>query len=330
MSFKRCVQEVQAVIMALVVLSEPSWRSAIAHILRRITFIYIPFSVLLIKYFPYYGVTYDRWSGDQSWIGVTQQKNGLGALCLISAFYLIWSMVKRRQAHQAPAWKYQPHSEIFLLAITLWLMGGPYGNPFYSATSTYSLAIGLLVYLGLNYLKKSGRRLPVGVLMAAVIGITVFGIVEVYGGGSGLSFFASKAGRDSTITGRAGVWAALLSVVMQRPILGGGFGAFWTPITREAFNISGAHSGYLDILIALGFVGIFLFTLFFLSSCRKADEQLIYDFDMGSLWICYLIMMLIHNITESSMGSFTNSFSALILFFTVASSKVVSMANSTA
>jgi O-antigen ligase len=318
-SFKRWIREVQAVLMAMVVLSEPSPRQAIESILRRISYILIPFSLLLIKYFPKYGVKYDRWSGETMWIGVSQQKNGLAALCLISAFYIIWSLVERWQDGKAPGWKYQTYFEIFLLVIAFLLMGGPRGDPFYSASSTYALALGFLLYLGLRLLKKFGLSFPAGLLTVTTVAIFVFGIVALFAGGSNLNFFASSAGRDVTLTGRTQVWSSLLPVVMRRPLFGWGVGGFWTPGTREAFNISGAHSGYLEILLTLGFVGIILFVFYFLASCRKAYRELSRDFSWGGLWICYLIMALVHSIAESSIYSFDTSLGAIILFLTVSS-----------
>jgi hypothetical protein len=110
---------------------------------------------------------------------------------------------------------------------------------------------------------------------------------------------------------------------MQHPITGNGFGSFWTSRTRTIYDISGGHSGYLDMLIGLGFVGILLISVFILSSSRKAHHELSVDFDWGTLWICCIIMLVVHNIAESSLDSLTNFLTAVILFFTVASTKKV-------
>src|SRR6266496_2926134 len=77
-SFKRWFRELGSIIMALLVLTERSPRQAVESLLRRTVYILIPFSLLLIKYFPNLGVAYGRWSGEQMWVGVTLQKNGLG------------------------------------------------------------------------------------------------------------------------------------------------------------------------------------------------------------------------------------------------------------
>ncbi|MGB8953531.1 MAG: O-antigen ligase family protein [Candidatus Aminicenantales bacterium] len=319
-SFNRWVRELQAVLMAFVVLSEPSPRQSMESILRRTTYILIPFSLLLIKFFPNYGRTYGRWSGRQMWIGVTQQKNGLGRLCLIAVFFLIWSLVRRKQGNNAPVWKYQTHVEILVLVIALLLIRGPGGDS-YSATALYALGVGLLVYWGFHFIKKFGINLGGGTLMTTVAMIILFGIVAVFSSGSNVRFFASSVGRDATLTGRTQVWARLLPVAMQQPVVGRGFGGFWTPRTREAFEISEGHSGYLDVLLGLGFVGILLVSIFLLSSCRKAQRVLFHDFDWGALWICYIIMSVVHNITESSIDSLTSQLTAVLVFLAISSSK---------
>ena len=323
-SFKRWLRELQAIFMAFVVLSEPSPRQAMESILRKTTYILIPFSLLLIKYFPAYGRMYSRWSGGVQWIGVALQKNGLGRLCLISLFYLFWSLVRRWQGNNAPVWKYQTHVEIFLMFITVLLMGGPGRNLFYAATMMYALGVGLLVYCGFHLAKKFGIALRAGILMTIVALIIIFGMVTIFTGASNMGFIASSAGRDATLTDRTEVWAALLPLAMQRPIIGSGYGGFWTARKVEMFIVNEAHSGYLDELLALGFVGILLASLFYLSSCRNAQRILYYDFDWGTLWICYLIMVVVHNLTESSIHTFTNQLTAVILFFSVSYTSLLS------
>jgi len=323
-SFKRWTREFQAIVIAFVILSERSPHQAIEAILRRTAYILIPFSLILIKYFPEYGVSYGRYGGGRMWVGVALQKNSLGHLCLISAFFLVWSLVRERQRHNPRVSKYQTPLAIFLIAMTLVLMGGP-GWKSYSATSIVALAVGLLVYWRISSLKKRGTHWTASTLVAIVAALIVFGIFILFAGGSSIEFIASAAGRDATLTGRTGIWAVLLPIAMQKPFMGRGFGSYWTTTTTKL--APHAHNGYLDLLLGLGFVGIVLVSMFLLSSCRKAHQTLMANFDWGTLWICYLIMLLICNITESSMNSFTRPLTALILFLTVSSANVFSARN---
>ena len=47
------------------------------------------------------------------------------------------------------------------------------------------------------------------------------------------------------------------------------------------------------------------------------------DFYWNSLWICYLFMAVIHNITESSLNTMTSQMTATIVFIAVSSSMIV-------
>ena len=324
-SFKRWTREVAAVLMAFIIITEPSPRRAMESLLRRTAYILIPFCPLLIKYFPHYGVQFGRWSGARMWVGVAMQKNGLGRLCMIAAFFLIWSLIRRWQGKNPSVWKYQTHLEIMVLAITLWLITGGQKT---SATSLIALFMGLTFYGTYSLMEGRGRPIGRGFLVLIVILIIVFGTTVVFTGQIKLGFIASAAGRDETLTGRTEIWARLLPVVLRHPILGGGFGGFWTPTTRTAFRISGAHSGYLDLLIGLGFVGLVLISVFLLLSCLKAYQVLGVDFDWGVLWIGFIIMAVVHNISESSINSFAQQLTAILLFFSVTANSVFSRTQS--
>jgi len=316
-SFKRWIRELLAVVMAFLILTERDPRQAVQSILRRTVYILIPFSALLIQYFPNYGRQYHRWSGELMWIGVTLQKNGLGRLCIISAFFLIWTLVRRSQGRDIPGGKFHTHADVFILIITLWLLKGPPG--FYPATATVALAVGLAMLFSLLWMKRHKIYLGTNTLMAIVVFVIGFGVVTPFVGGVRVAGVSSSLGRDETLTGRTDIWAALVPNVERQPILGCGFGGFWTPKNRDLYDIGEAHNGYLEVLLELGFGGILLFAMFLLSFCRGAQRELIYDFDWASLCICYLLMSLFHNVAESSINSFTSHLTAVNLFLAVSS-----------
>lgn len=317
-SFVRWVRATPALIMGFVLLTESNPREAMLSVLRRTTYILIPFSVLLIKYFPHYGVEYSRWTGELMWVGVTLQKNGIGRLCMISTFFLIWSFFKRRQKKQTVEVKYQATAEIFLLGLTLWLLKGPSIYAM-SATALLSASAGFIVFafiLLLNRFKISPKPNLVTAIMLLCI---IVGIVTVFTSGSTVASLTGSVGRDTTLTGRTDVWNSLLPVAMQRPLLGYGFGGFWTQEIRDHFMISDAHNGYLDVILDTGFLGLFLTTMFLLSSCHKAITLLKKDLLWSSLWSCFLFMAVIHNISESSISAFATHLTALLIFLAIVS-----------
>jgi len=133
-------------------------------------------------------------------------------------------------------------------------------------------------------------------------------------------------GRDTTLTGRTEIWRAVVLAIDKRPFLGYGFGAFWDSVQGETlqvwsnigFVVRGAHSGYLDLCLAYGIVGVplvfYLFVTGFrkaLDYCRSARCQSI------SLWpVTYLLFFFLYNLTESELMQSWRSLSYL-LFATV-------------
>jgi O-antigen ligase len=319
-SFKRWIRELTAIVMALLVLTEPDPRQAMQSLFRRTVYILIPFSFLLIKYFPAYGVDFHRWSGERMWVGVTLQKNALGRLCIISAFFLIWTFIRRWQGRDAPAQKYQTHTELFLLALTLYLLKGPPNA--YPATAIAVLVIGLATYICFLSMQKRDPRLPATAVMALVAFVMILGTMTPFVSGSTVAGFTSALGRDSTLTGRTDIWAGLLPSVQRQPLLGCGFGAFWDSQTTAIHRVNEAHNGYLDVLLQLGFVGLLFTAMFLVSFGRKAQRLLYHDFDWGCLCLCVLLMTVLHNITESSIDSFNRHLMANVLFLAVTSAAV--------
>lgn len=313
-SFRRWIRDMVVVVMAFIVLTEQSPRQALESLFKRTIYILIPFSVLLIRYFPYYGVEYN-WSGYVSWIGVTMQKNGLGRLCLFAAFILIWTLIKRWQGRDIFVSRSHTLVDILTLIITLWLLKGPPGG--YSATAITSLAVGLVAFSILLLMKKHQLYPGVNTLTIVMIFIICYGVFILYFHGSIISDVTSGLGRDDTLTGRTDIWAQLLPLVEQHPFWGSGFGHVRAALTDGGIHEPQAHSGYLDVLLDLGYVGLFFFLMFVLSSCRKAQRLLPHDFDWAALWLCFLFMAMVHNISESSLNSLSSPLIATLVFLAV-------------
>jgi O-antigen ligase len=321
-SFKRWIRELVAIVIAFLISSERNPSLAIKSILRRTIYILLPFSLLVIKYYPAYGREYHFWSGELMWIGVTPQKNQLCLLCIISAFFLIWVLRQRWKGHDIPVTKYQIYVELLLLLLSFYLLGGPQRSLNYSATSLIAFLVGLLAFAALLWAKKKGMVLRKNALNVVAALIIVYGTVTPFIGRLSFWDVSSIVGRDSNLTGRSKIWSTLIPLAMTKPLVGHGVGGFWTTTMRELTS-SNAHNGYLDVLLSFGFLGLGLFFLFILSCLGKFTMTFSTDMDWGILLICFTLMALVHNITESSIFTFTHSLTALILFFSVSLNKVL-------
>ncbi len=306
-ALRRWVREIIAVVMALLLMSESSPKQAFASVLRRSAYVLIPFSLVLIKYYPALGRVYGRFSGEEMWTGVTGQKNQLGRLCLISAFFLLWALFRRWRERRAADGRYQAWADAAVVLMALYLLKGSD-----SATSIAILAVGSATFLGLRSFRKLKLNVPIAGLLALVIFLIAFGASTPFLGGSSVAAFTGALGRDSTLTGRTEVWADVLPAREQQPLLGYGLGSFWTDARRKLYDIPTSHNGYLDILLELGEVGFALYTVWLLSCARQLHRALAQDYDWASFGICFLVMCLLYNITESALNSFTEHMTAVL------------------
>jgi exopolysaccharide production protein ExoQ len=251
-------------------------------------------------------------------VGVSTQKNGLGVLCLISTYFIIWTLWRRRQGRNVAASKYQTYADYFVLLLTLLLLKGPPGK--YSSTSGYSstsiaaLGIGLIIFFGLSWLRKRGKTMSPITATGMVVAFIAYGTALPLAGGL-LGGLTAAFGRDSTFTGRTDIWSELVPFVQASPILGCGFGGFWTPEKRAIYIIGQAHNGYLEVLMEMGWVGLGLVAMFFIGCARKALRALPHDFDLASIALGMVLIASLHNATEATINSFTNFLTAVVLFF---------------
>lgn len=313
-SVKRWSRELIVVVMAFVVATEPDPRKALESVFRRMIYILIPFSYVLIQYFGEYGRIYVHNEGVLMWTGVALHKNSLGQLCLFGGIFIIWAFLRRWRGMDISAVTYQKHIEACLFLLILWLMGGPQHDFAYSTTSFIALLLGSTALIGLFLIRKHRSVAVSNIFIVILVLVIAYGTVTPLLGRLSLIDVSSMFGRNETLTGRSAIWAILVPFAMQKPILGHGFGGFWNTEMRELSTVTQAHNGYLDVVLNVGFLGLLLLSIFILSCSRKAQRAMAEDFDWAALWICYLLLVVVHNITETSISAFSNYLMALLLF----------------
>lgn len=312
-SLKRWTREFVAMVMFFLVITEPNPGQAVLAIFRRIIYILIPYSLVLINYFSHLGRIYTRWSGELMWIGVTTHKNSLTRLCAFTIFFTLWTLVRRRQKKYMPVAWYQIYCEMFILILALYLFAGPNRSLTYSATSFISLLFGLAIYFGLLFLKKWGKMPGARTVIVIVVLIILYGVVTPFLGELSIINPASALGRSETLTDRTTIWSTLVPLALKNLLFGHGFGGFWTDQTRS-ISASHAHNGYLDVILDLGLVGLFMIVFVLISYWKKGFKILAIDFHWGALFMCYILMVMIYNIAESSLISLASQMSAIFFF----------------
>lgn len=83
-------------------------------------------------------------------------------------------------------------------------------------------------------------------------------------------------GSAETFTGRTLIWEDVGYYIRQRPILGYGYGGFWTSAhigeisDEEKWGVPDGHSAYIDYLLTLGTVGLVAYTLLLFAGIGRA------------------------------------------------------------
>jgi O-antigen ligase len=307
-SLRRWVRELIVIPMALLIVSEADPRQALASVMRRSAYVLLPFSMVLIKYYPSLGREYGRWSGIEMWTGVTTQKNQLGRLCMLAIFFIACALFQRGRERPRTAGRYQVWADVFTILLALYLLKGSD-----SATSLVTLVVGTASFIGLFMFRKLKLPVPQAALLALVIFLMVFEARIPFVGGADVASFTQVLGRDSTLTGRTAVWQAILPAREEHEVLGYGLGSFWTDARRQFYDIPTAHNGYLDILLELGEVGLALYALWLLSLAQQLHRGLRHDYGWASFGICILLMGLVYNGSESALNSLTEPMTALVV-----------------
>ncbi len=314
-SFKRWIRTVAVILMALVVLSEQSPLQALESVLRRSAYVLIPFSLVLIKYFSLYGRVYGRWDGQEMWTGVTTHKNSLGQLCALSAIFLIWAALRKWRSGDLFKSRSQTFADALVFSIALFLLNGTGGS--YSATSIAMLIFGIASLLLLYWMKNLARFIAAHLKAFAV----ALALMYLFLADSLVAMVSSILGRDETLTSRTDIWRGIIDVASNNPLFGVGYGGFWG-LSEISFKIgaSQGHNGYLDVYLELGIVGIVLLSAFLLSFCGRVRRELDHVFDWGVFGICFLLMVMLYNYTESAFLSTGYLWTTMVLLTVVFSS----------
>jgi O-antigen ligase len=121
---------------------------------------------------------------------------------------------------------------------------------------------------------------------------------------------------EGSLNGRAGVWDEISKYASQRPVLGYGFGGFWTPAhiseisKEEKWGIPNSHSAYLDYLLALGGVGLTAYAFLLFAGIRRAfrfhklSRNSVFAFCGAVLAFCAMDGLLESATTEPSLAMF--------------------------
>jgi exopolysaccharide production protein ExoQ len=296
-SAKRWIRDLDNYLVVLVILSDPRPLQAVRSVLRRLSYLLVPLSILLIKYFPVMGKQYERFSGAASFVGAGTSKNMLGAICLVSGIFFFWDTMTRWPERKQRRTKRILLVNVVFLAMTMWLM-----RLAASTTSDVCLVLGCAVVAAAH--TKIFRRRP---RLLKALAPVAFGLYLIMFFGLGMQGqLASAVGKDPTLTDRTKIWAFVLSM-HTNPLIGTGYQTFWLGPRLQWFwtmahlgHLTEAHNGYLETYLELGLIGDGLLILFLISSYRHACQKLRSNAVLAIFGMAAWMIFVFYNMSEAA------------------------------
>jgi O-antigen ligase len=305
--FKRWIRALGDLSMMIVVVTDAQPTAALRQFLSRVGFVLLIISVLLIKYYHNLGQTYDTY-GLQMNVGVTSNKNSLGAITFVVALGTLWQLLELLRDPKLPKRPRRLLAQSALLYFAISLL-----YTAHSATSgtCFALGAGIMLAIALPML----RHRPAAV-HALVLVILLGGGLTALVGGSGEA--AKALGRNSDLTGRTEVWKSVIPMV-PNPIVGAGFETFWLGPRAEALVhlfhsfLNESHNGYIEVYLNLGWFGVALIALILAQGYKRAVGAFRRNSTFGGLFIAYIVTATTYNITEAGFRMLSPAWLFLVL-----------------
>lgn len=174
-----------------------------------------------------------------------------------------------------------------------------------SRTGPVALATALAVAIALLVVRKLDLR-PLG----PIAGAATVGLITGYVGlvvRWNWTAIERWLGRKPGWSGRARLWQTDLVLASDKPWTGWGFESVWAhpaTVARATESLGrfpyAAHSGYYEILLSVGLVGLLLFLLFLGVAGWRAFRFAFADRNGLSMWpIVFIVFAVVANFTES-------------------------------
>lgn len=294
MSFKRWAKCTGEFAIILVVLTDPNPRLALKRFFTRAGFVLIPLSLLLIYLAPSLGTHYDPEDRDTSFIGVCTSKNELGLLCMVMGLAALWTFIRTWQIRTSENRRRRmaAHGAIVLLSLGLIVKADSM-----TSLACFLLAGGVMVFSMSEVLVR--QRGALTAVLSAAVGLA---LTSTFISSAGVLLQAF--GRNSTLTGRTQIWAAVLAQP-NNALIGTGFESFWSGNRMQAVwnmsqnGIEEAHNGYLEMYINLGWIGVLLLALLLVNAYRNATAKYRAEPHDGRLRVAFFVAAVTYSLTEA-------------------------------
>jgi exopolysaccharide production protein ExoQ len=319
-TFKRWIKALGDVQMVLVILAELDPFAALTRIMTRMGFFLFPLSILFIRFYPDLGRRPTN-SWTQEPVGVTQQKNELGIMCMIYGIFFLWMLLSVYREGKRPGRWRRMLAYGTIIATSAYLLN--------LCNSTTSI-VGFASSAGVLWLasRRPARPTLVNFAVLAVLGLSVIALFFDPGGN-----LVQSLGKDPGLTGRRDIWKLVLSL-HTNPVIGTGFETFWLGSRLDFMlhalvnlPINEAHNGWVEVYLNLGWAGICFIALLIVTGYKRIISHIRQNPEQGCLFLGFLICALFYSFSEAGFRFGTVSWFFLLLII-ISPPQAVSLANS--
>jgi O-antigen ligase len=169
-----------------------------------------------------------------------------------------------------------------------------------SGTALTTIVLSCVIDLVMTLLRQRHTR-AIGMLLCAVV------LPVAVGFALAPDLLLDILGKDPTLTGRTELWEYVDSYIGQRPVLGWGFAAFWSPDNPLAKGVSAAvgwtvpeaHNAVREMLLQVGvlgslaFLGLFARNIVIALRCLRTPAREL----AASALVCHFAMIMV-GVTE--------------------------------
>jgi exopolysaccharide production protein ExoQ len=194
-----------------------------------------------------------------------------------------------------------------------------------SSTSLFATSLCTLFMLLVMVAPPSMRRyMPY--IVSAFAGLVIIYALAVLNIIPGTSLLldpiAELTGKDMTFSNRSAIWDIIKEHIQLAPMLGSGYGAYWTGpvpaspsyvfLARLYFYPSESHNGYLEIVNDLGFAGLICLLGFLMSWVRQSLQLMKFDRGQALLFLGLFFQQAVSNLSESTWLAVNSGFALAI------------------
>jgi exopolysaccharide production protein ExoQ len=306
--------------MVLIILAESEPFAALRCIFTRMGFFLFPLSILFIRFYPQLGRRPTN-SWTQEPVGVTQQKNELGIMCMMYGVCFLWMLLSVYRDRKHPARRRRLLAYGTIIAMSIYLLS--------QCNSTTSM-VGYASSAGVLWLasRRPVRPALVHLAVLGVLGVSVVALFFDPGGG-----LVESLGKDPGLTGRKEIWDLVLSL-HTNPLIGTGFETFWLGWRLEFMHhalvnqiINEAHNGWIEVYLNLGWAGICFIALLIVTGYKRITSHIRQEPENGCLFLGFLLCTLFYSFSEAGFRYLNIAWFFLLLVI-IGASHAISLANS--